>query len=43
MFGEYEIDSITNGVHVATWTAPPMRALFDRHLAGWREDNPSLR
>jgi starch phosphorylase len=43
MFGEYEIDSITNGVHVATWTAPPMQALFDRHIAGWREDNDSLR
>jgi glycogen phosphorylase len=43
MFAEYEIDSITNGVHVATWTAPPMQALFDRHIAGWREDNDSLR
>ena len=43
MFGEYEIDSITNGVHVATWTAPPMQALFDRRIAGWREDNDSLR
>ena len=43
MFAEYEVDSITNGVHVATWTAPPMQALFDRHIAGWREDNDSLR
>ena len=43
MFAEYEIDSITNGVHVATWTAPPMQALFDRHIPGWREDNDSLR
>jgi len=43
MFGEYEVDSITNGVHVATWTAPPMQALFDRHIAGWRQDNDSLR
>jgi starch phosphorylase len=43
MFGEYEVDSITNGVHVATWAAPPLQALFDRHIAGWREDNDSLR
>jgi len=43
MFSQYEIDSITNGVHIGTWTAPPLRALFDRHIAGWREDNDSLR
>jgi len=43
MFSEYEVDSITNGVHIGTWTAPPLRALFDRHIAGWREDNDSLR
>jgi len=30
------ITHVTNGVHVATWVAPPMRALLDRHLAaGW--------
>jgi starch phosphorylase len=39
----YEIDSITNGVHLATWAAPSFKELFDRHLPGWREDNPSLR
>ena len=43
MFGQYKIDSITNGVHVGNWTAPPMRALFDRHITAWREDNASLR
>ncbi len=43
MFGGYAIDAITNGVHPATWTAPPMQALFDRYIAGWREDNFSLR
>ena len=43
MFAEYKIDSITNGVHAATWICPPMAALFDRHLPGWREDNFSLR
>ena len=39
MFPEYQIDAITNGVHVATWTAPPLRALFDRHMPDWRADN----
>jgi starch phosphorylase len=30
------IIGITNGVHLSTWIAPPMRALLDRHLGpGW--------
>jgi starch phosphorylase len=43
MFGEYPVDSITNGVHVPTWATEPFQALFDRHIPGWREDNFSLR
>lgn len=43
MFGAHPIDSITNGVHLATWAAPPFQALFDRHIDGWRSDNASLR
>ena len=43
MFGKYEIDSITNGVHAATWTSPPFQSLFDRLIPGWRADNFSLR
>jgi len=39
----YQIDSITNGVHLATWAAPSFAALFDHHIPGWREDNSSLR
>jgi len=39
----YQIDSITNGVHLATWGAPSFAALFDHHIPGWREDNSSLR
>ena len=32
------IQHVTNGVHVPTWTAAPMRALLDRHLGpDWRE------
>jgi glycogen phosphorylase len=43
MFAEYQVDAITNGVHAATWVSPAFQALFDRHIAGWREDNFSLR
>ena len=39
----YQIDSITNGVHLATWAAPSFAALFDHYIPGWREDNSSLR
>jgi starch phosphorylase len=43
MFPEYPISSITNGVHSATWTSAPFRALFDRHIPDWRKDAFSLR
>lgn len=43
MFAEYKIDSITNGVHAATWVSPPFAQLFDEHIPGWRTDNFSLR
>lgn len=39
----YQIDHITNGVHLGTWAAPSFVKLFDRHIPGWRTDNPSLR
>jgi starch phosphorylase len=43
MFPGYPIHSITNGVHVATWTAPSFQKLFDTHLPDWRRDQLSLR
>ena len=43
MFPHYPIDSITNGVHAWTWTAPPFRNLYDRYIPGWRRDNFYLR
>jgi starch phosphorylase len=43
MFGGYIVDAITNGVHVERWTSEPFRALFDRRIPGWRQDNFSLR
>lgn len=43
MFLPYSIDSITNGVHAGTWVSPPIIAMFERHIPGWRDDNFSLR
>ena len=43
MFGKYQIDAITNGVHASTWVSPPFQKLFDRYISGWRLDNFSLR
>jgi len=38
-----DVASITNGVHHVYWSSPPMQALFDEHLAGWRADSSMLR
>jgi starch phosphorylase len=43
MFGGYDIDAITNGVHVVTWAAPSFAALYDRRIPTWRRDNFNLR
>lgn len=43
MFPSYPIDSITNGVHAGTWTAPAFQAVFDRRIPEWRTDNLYLR
>lgn len=43
MYGRYPIDSITNGVHAATWACPPVAKLLDRYVPDWRQDNFSLR
>ncbi|MBD3203192.1 alpha-glucan family phosphorylase [Candidatus Woesearchaeota archaeon] len=43
MFPEYDVDSITNGVHSRTWTAPPIKNLFDKNISGWKNDPFSLR
>lgn len=43
MFGTREVDAITNGVHIPTWTAPAFQDLFDQALPGWREDGFILR
>jgi starch phosphorylase len=43
MFPSFPIDSITNGVHAATWTSPPFARVFDKRIPEWRTDNLYLR
>ena len=43
MFPGYTIDSITNGVHAATWTSPAFQSLLDKRIPEWRTDNLYLR
>ncbi|HZA21498.1 MAG TPA: alpha-glucan family phosphorylase [Dehalococcoidia bacterium] len=43
MYPNYPINAVTNGVHAATWTAPPFAHLYDRHVTEWRQDNQYLR
>ena len=43
MFPEYEIDSITNGVHVRTWMCKGFQSLMDQYLPGWEADSFLLR
>ncbi|NJD10043.1 MAG: glycosyltransferase family 1 protein [Gemmatimonadetes bacterium] len=41
---EVPIGHITNGVHLATWVAPPMAALYDRHIGReWRDETDQVR
>lgn len=43
LFPGFNIDSVTNGVHAATWVAEPFANLFDERIPGWRSDNFELR
>jgi starch phosphorylase len=43
MFPQFQIDSITNGVHAATWVSEPVQELLDAHIPAWRRDNLYLR
>ena len=43
MFPDYSVNAITNGVHAATWIAPPMQKLLDEKVPSWRHDNMYLR
>ncbi len=41
MFPGYNIRSVTNGIHSATWTNNKWSALYDHYIPGWR-DEPEL-
>ncbi|MGB6686843.1 MAG: alpha-glucan family phosphorylase [Terracidiphilus sp.] len=43
MFPQYQIDSITNGVHAPTWMSVPVQQMLDAHIPAWRRDNLYLR
>lgn len=43
MFPDYTVESVTNGVHAATWIAAPLQALFDQEMPRWRHDNQYFR
>jgi starch phosphorylase len=43
MFPGYKVDSITNGVHAATWLSPHFQELLDSEIPNWRTDNQYFR
>ena len=43
MFPEYHVESVTNGVHAATWIAAPLASLLDEEVPRWRHDNQYFR
>lgn len=43
MFSDYQIDSITNGIHIGTWLAKPMEKILNKAIPNWCNDNSSLR
>ena len=43
MFPQFQIDSITNGVHAPTWISEPVQQMLDAHIPSWRRDNLFMR
>jgi len=43
MFPEFNIQSITNGVHGLTWISKPIQQALDTHLPAWRQDRLYMR
>ncbi|MFW6018150.1 MAG: alpha-glucan family phosphorylase [Halapricum sp.] len=43
MFPGYEIDAITNGVHVPFWVGDSFKELYDEYVEGWRENPYKLK
>ncbi len=43
MFPEQNMDYITNGIHLGSWTSGSFKGLFDCHLPGWEENPEKLK
>ena len=43
MFPDYHVESITNGVHAATWVSEPLQQVLDEEVPRWRHDNQYFR
>ncbi len=43
MFPDYRVESITNGVHAATWVSDPLQQVLDEEVPRWRHDNQYFR
>lgn len=43
MFPGYHVDSISNGVHSASWVSSGFKRLYDKYILGWQNDPSSLR
>jgi len=42
MYPDHPFEFITNGIHLPTWIAPNLSALYDKHLKGWKVDPKKL-
>jgi glycogen phosphorylase len=36
----FQVEAVTNGVHVPTWVGPAVQNLLDRYVPDWRGDSP---
>ena len=43
MFPDYHVESVTNGVHAATWVSEPLQKILDTEIPRWRHDNQYFR
>lgn len=43
MFPDYDIHSITNGIHIPTWVSTHFEKLYDAHTTNWRTNPNDLR
>ncbi len=37
----FQVEAVTNGVHMPTWLGPAVQSLLDRYVPDWRGDSPN--